>query len=115
MQVSCQKEVMIMKIVGMMIMAIAMVALIGTSWAVPPGKTVEFSGEKAPGKVVFSGTIHADKGLKCKDCHPGIFHMKKGADKITQADHKEGKFCFTCHNGTKSFAPKDNCTKCHKK
>ncbi len=95
---------MVMKMVVMAIMALAMFALIGTSWAVPPGKTVEFDGK-----------IHADKGFKCKDCHSGLFKMKKGADKITQADHKDGKFCFTCHNGTKSFAPTDNCTKCHKK
>ena len=106
---------MIMKMVVMAIMALTMFALIGTSWAVPPGKTVEFAGGKSPGKVVFDGKIHADKGFKCKDCHSGLFKMKKGADTITQADHKDGKFCFTCHNGTKSFAPTDNCTKCHKK
>ena len=104
-----------MRMVVMAIMAMAMLALIGTSWAVPSGKTVEFAAEKSPGKVVFDGKVHADKGLKCMDCHKGLFKMKKGADKITQADHKEGKFCFSCHNGTKAFAAAENCAKCHKK
>lgn len=104
-----------MKIVILAVMMLAMLALIGSAMAVPPGKTVEFAGEKSPGKVVFDGKIHADKGLKCKDCHSGLFKMKKGADKITFADHKAGKYCFTCHNDTKAFAPTNNCTKCHKK
>ncbi|HMK60243.1 MAG TPA: c(7)-type cytochrome triheme domain-containing protein [Dissulfurispiraceae bacterium] len=104
-----------MKIAVLAVMVVAMVALIGTSWAVPPGKTVEFAGEKSPGKVVFDGKIHADKGLKCKDCHAKLFKMKKGVAKITQADHKKSKLCFACHNGKKAFAAANNCTKCHKK
>lgn len=95
--------------------AIALV-LIGSAMAVPPGKTVEFPGG-AMGKVVFDGKIHADKGLKCNDCHTKIFKMKKGGEKITMAEINAGKFCGVCHNGTKAFASKDaaNCTKCHKK
>jgi c(7)-type cytochrome triheme protein len=32
-------------------------------------------------------------------------------------DINEGKFCGTCHNGTKAFSSKDpaNCAKCHQK
>ncbi len=85
--------------------------------AVPPGKTVEFMPKDA-GKVIFDGTVHAEKGLKCADCHKsGIFKMKKGGDTITMKDINEGKFCGACHNGTKAFGVKDaaNCTKCHKK
>ena len=80
--------------------------------AVPPGMKVEFT--KSPmGKVTFDGKIHADKGQKCDSCHPLIFLQKKGSAKIKLADHQKGeKFCFTCHNGKKSFAPKE-CTKCH--
>ena len=86
--------------------------------AVPPGKTLEFSGAKgSPGKVVFDGKIHFDKGLKCNDCHTKIFQMKKGTAKITMADINSGKSCGECHNGTKSFKASDeaNCARCHKK
>jgi len=88
-----------------------------SAFAVPAGKTVEFDG-KGAGKVVFDGKTHADKGNKCADCHQsGIFKMKKGADAITMKDINEGKFCGSCHNGTKAFKSSDaaNCAKCHKK
>jgi c(7)-type cytochrome triheme protein len=78
--------------------------------AVDSSKSVTYTGG-GQGKVVFSGKIHADKGLSCNDCHSGLFTMKKEA-KITMADHTSGKFCFACHNGTKAF---NTCTKCHKK
>lgn len=96
------------------LLAIAItVVFLSSAMAVPPGKTVEYAGGPM-GKVVFDGKVHADKGLKCNDCHTKIFQMKKTA-KIVMADHEAGKQCFECHNGTKAFAPKDNCTKCHKK
>jgi len=104
-----------MKKVIMALMALALCALIGNASAVPPGKTLEFAGDNSPGKVTFDGKIHADKGLKCKDCHAEMFKMKKGTVKITKADHEAGKLCFSCHDGKKAFAPADNCTKCHKK
>ena len=86
-------------------------------FAVPSGKTVEFDA-KGAGKVVFSGKIHADKGLKCADCHQsGLFKMKKGADALSMKEMEAGKFCGACHNGTKAFSAKEaaNCDKCHKK
>jgi len=91
------------------------VVFIGSAMAVPPGKTVEFP-DGATGKVTFDGKVHADKGLKCNDCHTKIFPMKKGT-KMTMADMNAGKYCGECHNGTKAFATKDaaNCGKCHKK
>ena len=104
-----------MKIAVLAIMILSMFALVGTSMAVPSGKTVEFAGEKGPGKVIFDGKIHADKGLKCNDCHTKLFKMKKGAEQITKADHEAGTLCFSCHNGTKAFATANNCNKCHKK
>jgi c(7)-type cytochrome triheme protein len=96
---------------------IATLVLALSASAVPSGKTVEFEG-KGAGKVVFDGKVHADKGLKCADCHQsGLFKMKKGADTITMNDINAGKFCGACHNGTKAFSAKDaaNCSKCHKK
>lgn len=92
------------------------VVFVGSALAVNPGKTVEYAGGNQ-GKVVFDGKIHADKGLKCNDCHTKIFQMKKGTLKITMADMNAGKNCGECHNGTKAFKSSDpaNCGKCHKK
>ncbi len=96
-------------------LAIAFV-FIGSAIAVPPGKTVEYPGGDA-GKIVFDGKFHADKGLKCIECHTKIFPMKKGQITMKMAEINEGKYCGVCHNGTKSFktSEKDNCAKCHKK
>ena len=96
--------------------SLAVVMFVGSAMAVPSGKTLEFDGG-ALGKVTFSGKVHADKGLKCGDCHTKIFKMKKGADKMTMADINAGKYCGTCHNGEKAFKSSDaaNCGKCHKK
>jgi c(7)-type cytochrome triheme protein len=104
-----------MKFAKILAVFAALMLLIGNVMAVPPGKTVEFT--TPSGKVTFDGKIHADKGLKCADCHskPKLFEMKKDADKMTMAAMIEGKFCGTCHDGTKAFsvkAPAD-CAKCH--
>lgn len=90
-------------------------AFAGSGFAVPPGKTVEFAGGPA-GKVIFDGKIHGDKGLKCTDCHPKIFPMKKDT-KFTMAEINEGKYCGVCHNGQRAFKSSEqaNCEKCHKK
>jgi len=87
----------------------------GNVLAVPSGKTAEW--DTPMGKVVFDGKIHADKGLKCLDCHSKIFRMKKGSTEMKMADINAGKFCGECHSGTKAFATNDqaNCGKCHKK
>jgi len=80
-------------------------------------KDVEFDG-KGGGKVVFSHENHTEKvGMKCNECHPKIFKMKKGGDDITMAAIKEGKFCGACHNGDKAFeaSSDDSCPKCHQK
>jgi len=103
------KKILILAVV----LAVAL-AFIGTAMAVPPGKTVEFKGGPM-GKVVFEGAKHAKAGLKCNNCHPKVFKMKKGADKITMKEIYAGKFCGTCHNGEKAFKAKANCKKCHKK
>ncbi|GAB4489049.1 MAG: hypothetical protein OHK006_20210 [Thermodesulfovibrionales bacterium] len=104
------------KITAIVLTLLVAVAFVGTAFAVPAGKTVEFSGDKA-GKVVFDGKVHADKGLKCNDCHTKIFQMKKGSSKITMKEMNEGKNCGSCHNGEKAFKSSDaaNCAKCHKK
>jgi c(7)-type cytochrome triheme protein len=91
--------------------------IIGSAMAVPPGKTVEFP-DGAMGKVTFSGDTHSMKqGLKCSDCHPKPFAMKKGSFKETKEDHGKDVNCGVCHNATKAFSQTDekNCIKCHKK
>ena len=104
-----------MKIFTLIFAIMVAIAFVNSAIAVKPDKSIEFAGGEN-GKVVFSGTIHADKELKCNDCHPKLFKMKKGTTKITKEDHGV-KFCGECHNGTKAFSQKDNanCTKCHKK
>ena len=94
---------------------VIMVAFAGSGLAVSPGKTIEFAGGSA-GKVIFDGKIHADKGLKCADCHPKIFPMKKGTT-MTMAEMNDGKYCGVCHNGQQAFKSGEqaNCEKCHKK
>lgn len=111
-----QKEEVKMKKTVLAVVVLVIVAFVGSALAVPPGKTVDFAGGSA-GKVVFDGKAHADKGLKCNDCHTKVFQMKKGAAKMTMADINGGKFCGECHNGTKAFKSSDaaNCAKCHKK
>jgi c(7)-type cytochrome triheme protein len=110
-------ETQMKKFFVLAIVVVVTLAMTVTAFAVPSGKTVEFDG-KGAGKVVFTGKVHADKGLKCADCHQsGLFKMKKGADAITMNDINAGKFCGHCHNGSKAFSAKDaaNCSKCHKK
>jgi c(7)-type cytochrome triheme protein len=91
------------------------VAFAGSGFAVSPGKTVDYAGGSS-GKVIFDGKTHADKGLKCTDCHTKVFPMKKDT-KITMAEMNEGKYCGVCHNGQKAFKSSEqaNCQKCHKK
>lgn len=86
-------------------------SMTGLALAQGSGKTVEYD-EKTTGKVVFDGKSHADAGLKCKDCHPAPFKMKKSEHKM--ADMKAGKSCGACHDGKKAFDVKE-CAKCHKK
>jgi c(7)-type cytochrome triheme protein len=106
-----------MKFAGILAVFAALMLMIGNAMAVPPGKTLEFASPM--GKVHFDGKVHADKGLKCADCHskPKLFEMKQGKDKITMAAMNEGKFCGACHDGKKAFSVKGpaDCVKCHKK
>ena len=104
-----------MKIVLTWLTLLAFAVFFGSASAVPPGKTAVYDAPN--GKVAFDGKTHADKGLKCPDCHTKIFQMKKDAGKSKMADINAGKSCGTCHNGDKGFKASDaaNCTKCHKK
>ncbi len=78
------------------------------SLAIPPEEVLEFRGGEI-GKISFSGSKHAEKGLECDTCHSDIFEMEKGAGYIKFKDHLEGNYCFNCHT------PQGNCYNCHKK
>jgi c(7)-type cytochrome triheme protein len=94
------------------ILAVALASGVVTiAQAVPPGLTVEFDG-KGEGRVVFSGTTHADEDMHCTSCHMAKFDVSRAAQ-ISWADHRADQFCFTCHNGERAFAARRNCAQCH--
>jgi c(7)-type cytochrome triheme protein len=68
---------------------------------------------KAQRVVRFNHESHS-RLTKCSNCHLGLFKIKKGANKIVQADHSQQKYCFVCHDGKKSFSW-NNCSRCHVK
>jgi c(7)-type cytochrome triheme protein len=101
-----------MKKTIILLTVIIAMAMVGSAFAVPAGKTLDF--ETSMGKVTFDGKTHGDAGNKCPDCHSGLFQMKKGNFKM-KAPHTPGEFCGKCHDGAKAFEQKTNCAKCHKK
>lgn len=58
----------------------------------------------------FNHETHAKLG--CKECHKGIFGMKRGAVKMTMDSIYRGRYCGACHNGKKAF-PSSECALCH--
>ena len=107
------------KIVTVMIFvaAIGAMAFSGAVMACAPGDHVTFK-TKTMGHIHFSGMDHFNAGVRCGDCHPGIFPMKKpgtpGAAKFTMDDIFAGKYCGVCHNGKRAFSPfPNNCSRCH--
>ncbi len=110
-----------MKLAASFFVIIVAITFIGSAMAIQPGKTLTFKGGEN-GKVVFSGKIHAEKGVKCMECHDGkVFPTMKEALKVPgpptlqMKEINAGKFCGTCHNGERAFKSSDekNCTKCH--
>ncbi|MBN2655195.1 MAG: cytochrome C [Nitrospirae bacterium] len=102
-------------------LSIAFLLLASQSAASPPGKTVSWY--TPAGKVVFSGSIHEGKGMRCMDCHQDsgkgnrLFEMKHNSFKTTHKELDAGRYCGHCHNGKVSFSisDKSNCSRCHKK
>ena len=84
--------------------------------AVPASKTLEFD-KSSMGTVTFSGKIHKDAGVSCKECHnKDMFpKMKQGTVEIKMTKIYAGELCGVCHNGKRAFEAKANCTRCHKK
>ncbi len=111
-----------MRFTILLLTLVVAIAFVGSAMATPPGKTVEYAGGEQ-GKVVFNGDTHGVKqGMKCPDCHPKPFAMKKGAFKMTKEDHGKPDFCGKCHDGNEhngkvvfSQSKEADCVKCHKK
>jgi c(7)-type cytochrome triheme protein len=111
-----------MRFTILLLILIVAIAFVGSAMATPPGKTVEYAGGEQ-GKVIFSGDAHgAKQGMKCNDCHPKPFAMKKGAFKMTKEGHGKPDYCGVCHDGNEhngkvvfSQSKETDCGKCHKK
>ena len=107
-----------MNIVFMIIYILFSCSLTENAYAVESGVTITYSG-KGAGEVVFDGTVHAEKGSICSDCHErnglslALFEMKKGADVINMRKIEMGKSCGHCH--TVSLADTSSCSTCHHK
>lgn len=103
-----------MKKFTIIVALIIAVAFVGSAFASSPGKTVEYPGL---GKAIFDGKTHADAGLKCMDCHPKLFQMKKGSFKMPYPHKGESCGVSGCHDGQKAFGQvePDTCAKCHQK
>lgn len=101
-----------MKILAAVLAILMTVAFGSNLMASMPGKTLEYVS-----KVIFDGSTHGEKqGMKCAECHPKLFQMKKGSFKMP-FPHKAGELCGVCHDGKKIFGQvePDTCVKCHKK
>ncbi len=60
--------------------------------------------------VVFPHNAHT-YWLGCENCHPAIFVMGKGKNKMSMVEISEGKWCGRCH-GKVAF-PLTDCSRCH--
>ncbi len=96
------------------LLVVVMFLSVSVAWAVPSGKTLEFS-NSPQGSVNFDGKLHKDAGNKCKDCHNKEMFpkMKQGTVAITMDEIYAGKLCGVCHNGERAFSAQGNCNRCH--
>jgi len=73
---------------------------------------------KGAGKVTFRHEYHVQqKGMKCSNCHYKTFQMAgKDSYKMDMGSLTKGKFCGSCHDGSKAFDVKEaqSCKRCHK-
>ena len=81
------------------------------------GGDIKYEGAGTAGPVIFSHESHVNQHkVKCTECHPKMFKVKKGEVKMTQADFAAGKYCGACHDGKRAFSAvaQADCAKCHK-
>lgn len=77
---------------------------------------ITFKREGGAGGVpaaVFPHWFHRIR-YKCYACHPALFEMKAGANKISMEAIQGGKFCGACHNGKIAWGMTfESCNRCH--
>ncbi len=63
--------------------------------------------------VIFPHDIHT-YWFSCDNCHPSIFIMQKGANKMSMESIWKGEYCGYCHGKT-AFPSQgfENCIRCH--
>ena len=70
-------------------------------------------GEGVIPATVFPHWFHRIR-YKCYACHPALFEMKAGANKVSMDALQEGKFCAACHNGKIAWGVTfETCNRCH--
>lgn len=100
----------------LLLVAVLVFVTVSAAVAVPAGKTLKFD-KSSMGNVDFSGQVHKDAGVSCKECHNKEMFpkMKQGTVQITMDRIYAGELCGTCHNGTRAFEAKKSCNRCHVK
>ncbi len=83
----------------------------GINPKVKPQPVMSLEVKLGPMPVVFSHKVHT-AWVACTSCHPVLFKMKAGADKIKMADLYAGKYCGKCH-GMVAFPIATGCGHCH--
>lgn len=104
----------------MLLKRVAVALLLAGVWAgsaLAADGDVVFKREGEEGSTppaVFPHWIHRIR-YTCYACHPSLFEMKAGANRITMDDIMAGKSCGVCHNGKAAWAVTfETCTRCHK-
>ena len=100
----------------LLILVCVMLAVATAALAINPGKELKFE-KSSMGTVTFSGQVHKDAGVSCKECHnKDMFpKYKQGTVEIKMDMIYAGQLCGKCHDGTRAFEAKKNCNRCHKK
>jgi len=126
-----------MKMKALLMAALWVVVVAGTSLAANKEAAPAAAGKAAPAKqyesfgdtqIIEMGTVKqmfshrshvVGVGLSCDDCHPGLFVRKWGSTKAkgdyTMASLDAGKYCGACHDGSTAFntTGPETCKKCH--
>ena len=107
-------------VISLMILVVASFLL---NWAAQPVQAsggsgnIVFKNTKSFAPVVFSHQKHKATGLDCDDCHDALFKKKKGStdagNALTMKTLRKGKFCGSCHDGSRAFSVRGSCKKCH--
>ncbi len=98
------------------VMLAILLIVVPLSWALAVEGDVVFKREGGEGGIpaaVFPHWVHRIR-YKCYACHPSLFDMKAGANKVSMEAIQEGKGCGACHNGKIAWGVSfDTCNRCH--